>query len=231
MKKIYNRSLLIGDIHGELNKLLNVLDQCKFDYEKDRIISVGDLCDRGPDSRDVVNEIMKMKHTVCIRGNHDKWFQDFLESGIKADMWYRQGGAETLKSYEGFEEDFILHKEFYQNQINFYVQNNICFVHGGFDTTRYIAEQNPDELYWDRELVEKMMSCSKGQTVKHMDKFDIIYIGHTPTMYWSEDILGIGRKPITTPIFKGGVCNIDTGSGKGGVLTIMDLDTKEYWQA
>lgn len=228
---IFKHTFVIGDIHGELDKFLSVLEQCKFDYENDRLISVGDLCDRGPQSREVVNEILKMKHTVCIRGNHDKWFNDFLDTGHAADMWLRQGGYETLQSYVDHSEDYGPHRDFYSAQRNFFVEKNICFVHGGFDVDRYIDEQDSNELYWDRELVEKMMSCGPDKKLKHKDNFDMIFIGHTPTLYWKEDIKGIGSRDITTPIFKGGVWNIDTGSGKGGKLTIMDLETKEYWQS
>lgn len=227
----YKKTYVIGDIHGELDKFLSVLEQCNFDYENDRLISMGDLCDRGMKSREVVNEIIKMKHKVCIRGNHDAWFQEFLETGRGYDMWLRQGGYETLESYKEHPEDYGPHRDFYEAQKNFFVENNICYVHGGFDVTRYIDEQDSNELYWDRELVEKMMCCGKDIKLKHKDNFDLIFIGHTPTMYWKEDVPGKGRMPILKPIFRGGIYNIDTGSGKGGLLTIMDLETKQFWQA
>lgn len=65
------------------------------------------------------------------------------------------------------------------------------------------------------------MSCSKNQKLKTFENFKEIFIGHTPTIYWE----------VTQPILKGGVVNVDTGSGKGGPLTLMDVDTKEYIQS
>ena len=65
------------------------------------------------------------------------------------------------------------------------------------------------------------MSCSKGQKLNTLYNFKKIFIGHTPTLYFNS----------FHPINKGGVMNVDTGSGKGGVLTIMNIDTEEYWQS
>ena len=74
------------------------------------------------------------------------------------------------------------------------------------------------------------MSCAPGQKLKTKDGFDKIFIGHTPTLCWSESIEGIGEVPILHPIIKGGVYNLDTGCGKGGKLTIYNLKDDTYKQ-
>jgi len=51
--------------------------------------------------------------------------------------------------------------------------------------------------------------------------FDEIFIGHTPTTYFKSDI----------PLKAANITNLDTGSGKGGSLTIMNLETREIQQA
>ena len=73
---------------------------------------------------------------------------------------------------------------------------------------------------------------------KNKDNFKTIFIGHTPTIYWTakEDITtgGIIRpkgQPITMPIKAANIWNVDTGCGKGNFpLTIMNPDTEEFWQ-
>jgi len=107
--------------------------------------------------------------------------------------------------------------------LDYYIDddNDIIFTHGGFDKEVRVIDQASSMFQWDRELVTQAMSCSPGQKLKTQDGFSEIYIGHTPTIYWG----------ITEPISKGGLINIDTGSGKGGPLTIMDIETKQYWQS
>ena len=218
------RKLVLGDIHGELEKLKSVFELSSFDMENDRLIQVGDICDRGSSSYEVVELLMKCKKLILIEGNHDQWLKAYMNSTMRGldTMWIQQGFVETLDSYARHKLDPRVHQEFYSRQVPYYVdEQNNCFVHGGFDRNSKIAEQDMKSLAWDRNLVNEMMSCAPGQKLKTADNFNHIYIGHTPTIYWNES------KPIT----RGGVTNIDTGAGKGGYLTIMDVDTKEFWQS
>jgi len=59
------------------------------------------------------------------------------------------------------------------------------------------------------------------RVIKTADKFKEIYIGHTATTAWDKD----------TPMQAGNIWNLDTGAGFKGRLTIMDIDTKEFWQS
>jgi len=54
-----------------------------------------------------------------------------------------------------------------------------------------------------------------------VDGFTEIFIGHTTTINWKTD----------QPMHSGGVWNLDTGAGFGGRLTIMDVETKQFWQS
>ena len=66
--------------------------------------------------------------------------------------------------------------------------------------------------------------------------YKTIFIGHTPTTYWNEKeeirngIIVQKGNPITTPIRAANIWNIDTGAAYGGNLTIMNIDTEEYFQ-
>ncbi len=218
------RKLVLGDIHGELEALEQVFERSAFDFENDLLIQVGDLCDRGASSYEVVELLKKCKKLILIEGNHDQWLKDFMESKMEEvdEMWIQQGGLTTLDSYIKHKLNPRVHESFYSAQVPFYIDDDKnCFVHGGFNRKYKIDQQDMKGLAWDRHLVNEMMSCPTNTKLETADHFNHIYIGHTPTIYWGE----------TKPITRGGITNIDTGAGKGGKLTIMDVETGAYWQS
>lgn len=227
---------IIGDIHGMHDKLIKCLQAVKFDYENDTLIQLGDVCDRGPNTYLVVEELMKIRHLISIRGNHDMCFFDSTKTGC--NLLYDQGGRETLLSYTratNCENDPTKipdnHKEFFNNQLPYYIDgDNNLFIHGGFDRHHNIEEQDESVFYWDRDLWLAAYGYSQMNPEKYnfrahkfkiKDNFKHIYIGHTPTQYHNS----------TKPITAANITNLDTGSGKGGVLTIMNLETKKIYQA
>jgi len=83
-------------------------------------------------------------------------------------------------------------------------------------------EQEPEVYYWDRTLWQHALNCQKyDEQFSIRTHFNEIYIGHTPTTKSNSD------QPMN--IFN--VHNLDTGAGKTGRLTIMDIDTKDFWQS
>lgn len=78
-------------------------------------------------------------------------------------------------------------------------------------------------LLWDRILADKAfeLSTKVGGKEKKLTLYDEVYIGHTTTQTWGFD----------TPFCGGGVWCLDQGAGFKGKLTIMDTDTKQYWQS
>jgi len=228
MDKIY----LIGDIHGMYDKFMSCLKQVNFDYEKDTLIQLGDIVDRGVHSYECVEELLKMKNLIAIKGNHDDCFYQSVLSG-KENLLFWQGGRETLQSYtrnlkiENATQIPETHKNFFKNQLPYYIDNNnCCFVHGGFNRHLPIAEQREEsDLWWDRDLWLAARSYGQMEDNEHRfkvkDGFDEIFIGHTPTTYFKSDV----------PLKAANITNLDTGCGKGGLLTIMNLQTREIWQA
>jgi serine/threonine protein phosphatase 1 len=215
----------LGDVHGELEKLKEVLKLSNFNYEEDELISLGDLVDRGPDSYGVVEELLKVKNLIAIRGNHDNEWLKFIKTGHNALI--NQGGRQTITSYENAEKDFSVHLDFFKyKQINYHIdEDNNCFVHGGFNRHENIRTQAEHVLYWDRDLFLSALSYSAMKDnrykFKMLDNFNKVYVAHTPTTYWNSSI----------PMKAANIINLDTGSGKGGLLTLYNLDTDEYWQA
>ena len=226
----YN-TYVLGDIHGCYEDLLEVLEKVNFNYEQDHLISLGDLCDRGPKTWEVIELLTKINNLILIEGNHDQWLKTYLKCNhnIKPQIWLQNGGDTTLKSYyyNNFRNE-DKHLKLLESALPYYVKDNICFVHGGFDPNFYIADQNKETLCWDREFVQEVMDKQTSEIIKTKDKFDKIFIGHTPTIYFKDKLT---KKPIITPIVKNGVINIDTGCGKGAILTLWNLNTNEYVQS
>lgn len=245
------RKLVVGDIHGNYRGFMQVLERCGFDYDNDMLISIGDVVDGHCDSFEVVEELLKIKHLVAIRGNHDDWFYEWIRTGKNPSDW-QQGQKHTGLSYlkhhdpnmawsrftigrdgESYFESPTLkvehipdsHVEFFENQVPMHIDDNRVFVHGGFNRRKSIHIQPSFVLYWDRNLWEEALSfkSSKMKDVEfnNFDGFREIYIGHTTTEIWGE----------TTPMNAGNVWNLDTGGGWFGKISIMDIDTKEYWQS
>lgn len=219
------RRLVMGDIHGRLDYLQDVLKKCNFDYENDTLIQVGDLVDRGSSPFECMDELLKVKNLILIVGNHDSAFLEWVSTGSSVLGTHNSNGTEvTYLEWKKLSNEQHIHylTEFFAKQRFFHItEDNICFVHGGFDREHPILKQTGIGLCWDRELVKESMSCTGTQKLKTADNFKEIFIGHTPTIYWNK----------VTPISRGGVTNVDTGAGKGGPLTVMDIDTKEFWQS
>ncbi|MCV4343301.1 metallophosphoesterase [Pseudomonas capsici] len=84
------RDFAVGDIHGHFTRLQSALDAVGFDPKADRLFSVGDLVDRGPECEDVVKWLNKpWFHPV--RGNHDDYVCRFDTCDI--GNWMHNGGA------------------------------------------------------------------------------------------------------------------------------------------
>lgn len=217
------KTFCIGDIHGEYDKLEEVLKLSNFNYNEDLLITLGDIVDRGKDWRKCIDILFKIKNRIDIRGNHDQVFLHYIRTGVNMSS-ENYGSSKTIEQYEAL--DFKLpYEKFFKKQVAYHVDDKQrCFVHGGFDREYTIEDNLEDTLYWDRDLLKKSLSCSPGENLKILNDFKEIYIGHTPT-------LSYGRKG-TLPTFSGGlIWNLDTGSGKSGMLTMMNIDTKEYFQA
>lgn len=236
----------MGDIHGNYKGLLECLEKSKFNKKEDVLIQLGDVADGWSEVYECVEELLSIDNLISIKGNHDDWFYDYICSGIHGSNW-SQGAKATYLSYLkncDKQEDLNYlndtglnipetHQKFFRNQIDYYIDSdNRCFVHGGFNRHLHIKEQNiPYIYYWDRDLWHTALSfkaMSKNLSLdKHYAKFKIkdnfseIFIGHTATINWNT----------TEPMQAANIWNIDTGSGFKGKLTIMDVETKEYWQS
>lgn len=222
------RTLVCGDIHGGLKALKEVLEKSNYNSDEDLLICLGDYVDRLDQSAEVVRLLIDIKtkakiKPIYIRGNHDVWVEDYLTKGEKPLNWSQNGGDATIESYinTGYLKDKA-HVKFFKELINYHVDDqNRGFVHGGFTHKKGLGhEQHQSDYYWDRSLWN---FAEFREAPKHIE----VFVGHTPTLNWEDE----NGNPITVPMKRHNIWNVDTGICYGGKITIMDIDTKGFWQS
>jgi len=236
------RRFVMGDIHGTYKALKQCLQKSDFDYENDLLIQLGDVVDRYPQSYECVEELLKIKNLVAIKGNHDDWFDEFAKTDFHPYFW-NHGGNSTVSSYldnagksgkvfstgRGYKSALESkdipesHKAFFNTQRPYYIdEEKRCFVHAGFNVNIPFLAQRTEGYYWDRSLWENALRCKQnGENFFIHAAFTEIYIGHTPTTKSNTD----------QPMSAYNIHNLDTGAGQSGRLTIMDIETKAFWQS
>lgn len=211
------RAFVIGDIHGRHSALVSVLEQSGFDNQNDLLVTLGDTVDGGGKVRACVDTLLEIEHRVDMLGNHSQWFINWLHTGVELPAWVHQGGYATLESY-GFDRKRVPeeHTQFFEQCKLYHIdEQNRVFVHGGFDPAIRIEFNDDETLLWDRDL------CNVA-TRQVIEGYAHVYVGHTATQHYKKDF-----KPLTFH----NLTMMDTGAGWNGKLTIMDIDTREYWQS
>ena len=238
----------MGDIHGAHKAFLQCMGRSSFDYENDLLIQLGDIADGYPEVYECIEELLKLKNLIAIKDNHDDWFDSFIKTDLHPNQW-NMGGKGTLISYlkhsdkngkllavgSSYKTSLVsndvpqTHKDFFNSQQLYHIdEQDRCFVHGGFNRHLPFGKQKKENFYWDRTLWAECLQIHTYNKNTRLPEdffdavdFEEIYIGHTPTTKWGTD------KPLRAL----NILNLDTGAGHGGRLTIMDIETKKYWQS
>jgi serine/threonine protein phosphatase 1 len=226
------RTLVIGDIHGGLRALHQIFERAKV-TTNDQLIFLGDYVDgwsQSPEVLDFLIALNQQQNCIFLRGNHDDLLHSWLNESKDNELWYKHGGESTVLAYVDVKSDKKQsHIEFLKSLQNYYLDDrNRLFIHAGFTNLNGIDfEYFPKSFYWDRTLWETALALDKNMKTsdlsypKRLLLYDEIYIGHTP----------VTRINQTIPVQKANVWNLDTGAAFKGPLTIMDIDTKEFWQS
>lgn len=208
----------IGDVHGCLTALETLLATLTLKTE-DQLIFLGDLVDRGPDTRGVIERILqlRMERTVhVIKGNHEEMLMISRDLPGYAQAWQKYGGREAMASYgwtQGVEPGWIeaiplAHWNFLKKDLVDAVEEaGHIMVHGGLDPDVPIPEQAWDEMRWKRW--ENPLPHASGS---------IMVCGHTHQL---------NGKPCSV----GHAICIDTWAYGKGWLTALELASHEYVQA
>jgi serine/threonine protein phosphatase 1 len=227
-----NKTFVVGDIHGGLKALIEVLEKAKTDV-KDTLIFLGDYVDgwsQSPEVLDFLISLKENKNCIFIRGNHDELLLNYLKTNTYNEEWIKHGGKSTIDAYKSVSLETISnHIAFLENLKDYYIdKENRLFIHAGFTNLKGVEYEHFKTLfYWDRTLWETALSLNPNLLIddvfypSRLKIYKEIFIGHTP-------VTKIGK---TIPVNKACVWNIDTGAAFFGPLSIMDIDTKEFWQS
>lgn len=223
------RILVIGDQHGALKAVKQVLERSQFNPQEDLLINLGDIVDGWSESSQLVQFYIELSDKckfkpIFMKGNHDAYCQKWIQGAPPdTNYWLIQGGKATIESY--IATGFInkkSHLEFFINMKNFYVdEENRGYVHAGFTSPKGLGfEEDSKIYYWDRNFW--ILACKETDPENHISKaHKEVFIGHTSTLNFKE----------TVPMKKGNIWNIDTGAAYTGRITILDVNTKEFWQS
>ncbi len=211
------RTLAIGDVHGCLDHL-DALLAAVAPTPDDVLVFLGDLVDRGPDSRGVLDRVLELRqrlNVVCVRGNHEEMMVAARHGGRdERRMWLSVGGAQCLGSYgvggrTGTLDDVPAdHWELMERgMVDYHETDRHIFVHATVLYGVPMAEQPDYALRWE---------------------FFTEYVSH-----YSGKLVVCGHSSLRSGVPKvvaGAVC-IDTFAHGGGWLTCLDADMRRYWQA
>jgi serine/threonine protein phosphatase 1 len=231
------RVYAIGDIHGRLDLFGELIAQIERDgIERGpaptRIVLLGDIVDRGPDSATLVHGLMQATamndRIVVLKGNHEWMMAEALGGGYEAFApWLRHGGRETLMSW-GMDPDDLdcggldgheladlcdTARDLVGPQVIGWLSRlpltlrfrHYLFVHAGIRPGRRLSRQVEDDLLWiTGEFLES--TEDHGVTVVH---------GHS-----------IGE---TGPVIRPNRIGIDTGAFRTGMLTAMGIEAGDEW--
>lgn len=219
----------IGDVHGRSDLLQAIIAFIETDAAHrgrlSRIIFLGDIVDRGRDSRgclDIRGRVLSdHPGSTFVRGNHDDWLLRFLENdGSELYAWFHDGGRQALDSYCGLDMDpareFILkhhpdHLHLLRQSIFIVDEDPILFAHAGIRPSAPIAKQAPKDLLWIREPF-----------LDHRGGLERVVVhGHA--------VMEEGR-----PVVTENRISMDTGAYRSGRLSVLVIDQAErelsFWQ-
>ena len=213
------RTFVIGDIHGAYTALMQCLAVANFDYQRDTLIALGDVCDGWPETAQCIDELLKIRNLIYVLGNHDLWTLEWARKGMAPEIWLQQGGSATVEGYlQGMPPT---HQKLLAKAHQYYILNESLFVHAGILPDMELEYQGQDVFLWDRSLCRLALKLKRENSEQQLGSFQEIFLGHTPTTRMGQ----------TTPIKACNVWMLDTGAAWDGCLTIMDIHSKQYYQS
>ena len=245
------RTFAIGDIHGDLYALQTLFDRLPDPEEGDSYVFVGDYIDRGPFSAEVIAFIRTLAEdspakVIALRGNHEDAWLRVIKSGWPEFVTPPGNGClAALRSYMGRpmpqederptaeEEKLLLSGSFFPKDVVtwlttlpfYYEDDHAIYVHAGLprgkkgflhpaDVTSKLA------LLWCRD--EDFFRHYRGK---------LVVFGHTATEYLPPELSSYTPED-PTDIWAGPCCvGLDTGAGKGGFLTALELPAMRVYES
>lgn len=202
---------VIGDIHGDVEKLNYLLDSLELSIN-DTVIFLGDYINKGNYSFDVIETIIRLKqHTnvVTLLGNHEYTLLYYLNGHISERYWMSFGGRITDLAYPGGDVRSMpdSHIAFFEELLYYYEDEAFIYVHGSYCPYTEMDEQDPDML---------LLTFLEDKDRHYSGK--VVICGHTPQRNYLPKQL-----PNT-------LCIDTCGHYRNGRLTALNVTTGNYVQ-
>ncbi|MBK1834650.1 metallophosphoesterase family protein [Roseibacillus ishigakijimensis] len=202
---------VFGDIHGCLNSF-NLLLKELSPRAEDTIVTLGDYIDRGPCSKGVIDRLIALRQeltVITLRGNHEMMMQEARNGPPASSFWLLNGGIETLHSFYTRSLAAIppSYWDFFAQLAPYHESESILFCHATPPPDKAAADCDEEELLWLR--FRDLQPREDGR---------LLICGHTP------------QKDRLPKLERGHLC-LDTGSGHGGYLTALTVETGDFLQA
>lgn len=201
---------VIGDIHGEIDQVKTIFDKINYNPSDDKLIFVGDYVDRGKNSYEVYKFIKTLDDdkNIFLKGNHEQMMIDAVLNKNRIDLWYHNGGQSTESS---FPNKSILKEaaEYFNSFPYYYADSEYIIVHAGIHPDNKLEEQSNHDLIWIRnEFI------------------------NTPAEKFKENRTVVaGHTPVAEVKFMDNKILLDTGAGKGGILSAVELESKKVFKS
>ena len=211
LKKAPARHIAIGDIHGQRDLFDSLLQSIQL-RPNDTLVLLGDLIDRGPQSKEVIDlclELQAKQRVITLRGNHEVMMLEARKDREALINWLPNGGTATLDSYgaKSFDDVPPEHWEFLEHTLPYYECPTHFFVHAGADPELSLQDQPDYVLYW--EFFNDPGPHVSGKTM----------------------ICGHSTQSSGIPCNIGHAACVDTlGEDGQGWLTALAVETGEVWQ-
>lgn len=197
------RDFVIGDLHGCYGSLLAEMDKCSFDKTKDRLFSVGDLVDRGPDSVRCM-ELIYEPWFHAVQGNHERMMFSALLHVYSTEHspqdFYYNGGSWAQRSDEGVDYLTTVARDMMEKMplaIEITGDNGFLLTHAywpNVESCRPNDVRDIDRIVWDRALAYRYKPIlqrlgiyqefmkNSARELFMLSKYDplkkVIYVGH-----------------------------------------------------
>lgn len=211
-KNLKGRDFVVGDIHGMFNKLTQCLAKVEFNPSKDRLFCVGDLCDRGAYSHEILDWASK-PWFYSVKGNHEQiliaYAMGFLPEEDLLAMsagWFLTYPEDKKKTLIKIYSEYPIVMEVATSQ------GKVGMVHACCPHADWSQLQNAfNSAHKQKFIQEALWSTTAHLFEDTVFNIDYVFVGH------------IVHK---RPTLKGNVWYLDTGCGyPHGVLTIMNIET------
>lgn len=199
-----SRTYAIGDVHGCVNALKNLLSIIeRTTPDGGTVVFLGDYVDRGPDSKGVVDLVMGGPKKngwvwVALKGNHEDMMVGAIDGEYDRSWWFSNGGGATMLSYDG--KPTPAHIEWLRGLALKHEDEHRIYVHADIDETVPLDEQTEKTMLWSRKPP------------------------HYSGQYWGKHLVHGHTPSVSNPTTVGNRTNVDSAAVFGGTLSCVVFD-------